>query len=106
MRLDVLEIAKKLARGADLEMIAADFIPIIFCPIDELEITLQSSTGESFFSAIRAGASDEYQGWHLSNLHRHIFPNLQVSKDLPFKDKLSEVLPWWARVETQLGIER
>lgn len=95
---EVLSLAKKMA-DSDGTLIEADRVPVIFCPVEELEITLSTATEESFLATISAAAEPRFQGWALSNIHEQIAPDVNQDNDYPFKDRISELWSWWRSIE-------
>jgi hypothetical protein len=68
---------------------------VLFCPIDDLEFTLSTATLEEFVSALTHASTPKYAGYHLSSVLREIRPERGAQKPYPFKNRKSEVLPWW-----------
>lgn len=95
MQADVLDLARSMATRSDPEINGADQIPIIFCPIDDLEQTLKGATENSFFNAVRAATEQQFWGWMLSGVHDRIAPDVRKNNGYPFEERMSEVLPWW-----------
>jgi hypothetical protein len=96
MQSDVLNLAKSMAAARDPEIIEADQIPVIFCPVDDLELTLCTATEVSFFRSVKAATEDRFHGWQLADVHRQIAPELKRVKEYPFKERVADVLPWWS----------
>jgi hypothetical protein len=97
MQSDVFELARTMAANRDPGIIEADQIPVIFCPIDDLEQTLGAATEASFFRSVNAAMEKRFQGWRLSGVHREIAPEVSENKGYPFVSRMAEVLPWWSR---------
>lgn len=64
---------------------------IAFCPIDDVEYTLQHGTADSFLEACQKVSSGEMKGFMLSVAHA---ANRDQQRDYPFKDRIADVLPW------------
>ncbi|MEP2827645.1 hypothetical protein [Parvibaculum sp.] len=99
MKEDVLQIARRICAEKDPDITSADHIPIIFCPIEELEFTLLDATERSFFDAIQAASRKDFDGWQLSGVHREIAPNRTERRLYPFRDRIGEVWPWWDSID-------
>lgn len=69
----------------------ADRREIAFCQIDDVEFTLQHGTADSFLTACREVASGDKKGFMLSVAHA---AEQGQQREYPFKDRLSELLPW------------
>jgi hypothetical protein len=96
MQSEVLELARTMSQNRDPDIIEADRIPVVFCPIDDLEETLLVATDASFFRAVDAATEERFYGWALSSVHRDIAPEIRESKTYPFENRMAEVLPWWS----------
>ena len=103
MQSDVLDLAKTMVPTRDPEVVEADHIPIIFCPVEDLEQTLRTATEASFFQAINAAAEERFQGWQLWAVHREIAPETREDNGYPFEGRVSEVLAWWSRFDLGSG---
>ncbi len=99
---DVVNIARAMVMSRDPDIIEEDQIPVIFCPIDELELTLSLATEASFFGAVNAATEERFQGWQLSSVHSNISPDIYESNGYPFEDRMVEVLPWWSHIGQSL----
>lgn len=66
---------------------------IAFCQIEDVEFSLQRGTADSFLAACRRIASGEKKGWMLSVAHS---AEQDEGRSYPFRDRISEVLPWMA----------
>lgn len=93
LRRAVLDLAHLKAKD-DANLLPEDKRPIIFCSIEDAEMTLQFSTAETFFSALAAATLDKYEGWMLPSVLREVAE--EVDNGYPFAERLAEVLPWWA----------
>jgi hypothetical protein len=96
-RSDVLELARTMAATGDSDIIEADQIPLIFCPIEDLEATLSTATDASFFRAVSAATEERFQGWQLWGVHSEIAPDVKENNGYPFEGLMAEVMPWWSR---------
>lgn len=94
----VLALALEIAAKRDPDIAEQDRIPIVFCPVVDLEQTLERATSASFISAVRAAAVEPHKGWMLQNVHRDLEPDARRQRDYPFADQLGSVLPWWGRL--------
>ncbi len=94
MREEVFALAQERAE-VDSEITKEDRVPVIFCPITELEQTLSVATDASFFKAIYAATEDRFQGWMLWGVHQEVTSELGIDNDYPFENRIAEVLPWW-----------
>ena len=103
MQADVLVLARTMSAAKDPDIIAADQIPVIFCPVDEFEYTLSVATEASFFQSVNAATEERFQGWQLSGVHDEIAPEASARNDYPFKDRVAEVFPWWNRFGQSSG---
>lgn len=95
MRSEIIQRARSHAARTDAQMLEEDMRPIVFCPIDDFESTLSRASVGTFVAALRAAATPEYIGYHLSSVHRELQPDEPPQKPYPFKNQLTEVLPWW-----------
>jgi hypothetical protein len=95
MQRDVIEIARKIASARDPDISEADQIGIIFCAINDLEITLQHSSEKSFLATLRAATQDRYREYHLWSVDRELRGETIICNPYPFRDRIGEVLPWW-----------
>jgi hypothetical protein len=95
MRQQIVQRAQKYATGRDSLITAEDMIPVIFCPIDDMEFTLSRASEADFRSALLHAASPKYTGYHLSAVYQEVCNPPQDQKPYPFKDRVREVLPWW-----------
>lgn len=102
MQKEVLDLAKRRA-DSDPDITEADLIPVMFCPIEELEHTLSLANDATFIQTIDAATEERFQGWSLSNVHQQIAPEVNMNKGYPFKDRIAEVLPWWGRFGEKEG---
>lgn len=91
----VLERAGAMADARDPDILAADRIPVIFCPIADLEETLETATATSFLEAVRANSEQRFKNHMLPGVHRDLNPEPLEARDYPFGKRVSEVLPWW-----------
>lgn len=96
MQREVLSIARTMAADRDRGISGEDQIPIVFCPIGDLEETLRISTEQTLFKTLRAAAEEEFRGWLLWTIHRQLFPETNCANTYPFAEKLPDVLPWWS----------
>jgi hypothetical protein len=90
----VLSRARDLVLTKDPQIIDADCIPVIVCPIDYFEATIQIATSESLLSSIYEAASPKYDGWMLWNVHQDLFPYQNQNNPYPYKDSGEHGLPW------------
>ena len=98
MQSEVIGLAKAMAASRDPEILQADQIPVIFCPIDDLEQTLSAATEESFFAAVKATTVEQLiHGWQLSSVHEQVAPEVRENNGYPFENRMTEMLPWWDR---------
>ncbi len=95
MREETLERAKAHVRENELTILEEDMRPIVFCPVDDLEYTLSVASLDSFITALSAASTPQYAGYHLSSVHSELQEDQIPQKPYPFKDRISEVLPWW-----------
>jgi len=98
MRDEVFALAQKRA-DVDSEITKDDQVPVIFCPITELEEVLNVATEDSFFKAIDEATEGRFQGWMLWGVHQEVASDLGIDNDYPFKNRIGEVLPWWDQLE-------
>lgn len=88
----------KIEAGTDTGIIDEDHIPITFCLIDDLESVLSYTTPAEFLETARVATDLEYRGWLLPNVRRRLLPKRRQQRPYPFKQKIRDVLPWWARL--------
>jgi hypothetical protein len=88
----VLASASKLA-DEDPNIRTEDRRAIVFCAIEDLEITLRHADEDSFLRALAAVDEDRFVGWVLPNNHRS--QKLEKEEPKPFPFRLGDVLPWW-----------
>lgn len=94
LREEVMNLAKARA-DRDPGITDADRIPVLFCPIDDLEYTLNATSHASFFQTLEAIGEERFLGWGLSSMHREIAPDVDMANGYPFQGRVAEVLPWW-----------
>ncbi|MGU3660504.1 hypothetical protein [Methylobacterium fujisawaense] len=97
MQKDVVDAAKQMCLEKDPEIIALDQIPVIFCPIDELENTLSAATECGFMAAVDAASQEQFEGWMLGSVHREICPDENTQRTYPFADRVEQSIPWWGK---------
>ncbi len=98
MQKEVFDLARERA-DKDPDVTEADRIPVIFCPVEELEHTLNVANDTSFFQAIDAATEARFQGWALWSVHQEVAPEISMDNGYPFEHRIAEVLPWWDRFE-------
>lgn len=98
MQEEVFALAQERA-DADSKITKEDRVPVIFCPITDLEQTLSVATDDSFFKAINMATEDHFQGWMLWSVHQEVAPDFGIDNDYPFEDRITEVLPWWNKFD-------
>lgn len=91
----LMERAKALCASSGESFEEQDFVPIAFCPIEDLELLLPRSTHSSFVSTMRLAASDEHAGWHIHQLHKQFVEDGVTKKEYPFLNRVAELIPWW-----------
>tara|TARA_R110000782_G_C14800919_1_gene411837 strand:+ start:413 stop:1954 length:1542 start_codon:yes stop_codon:yes gene_type:complete len=97
MQDEVFELAN-LRASEDANITEEDRIPVIFCPIGDLEQTLGVSTDSSFFETVFAATDDKFKGWSLSGVHRELgLDRSSTEKKYPFADRMADVFPWWRK---------
>lgn len=96
LRLQVLEKAQDMARQ-NPDILPADQIPILFCPIDDLERAFTAAHDDVFFNAVAAAHTEEFDGWMLSGVAPKVAPEGHARNWYPFEERMAEVLPWWDR---------
>lgn len=67
---------------------------VAFCPIHDVEFSLQHGTADSFLAACRDIASGDRKGWMLLPAHGS---DLGLERPYPFAGRLPELLPWLER---------
>lgn len=101
MQDEVFELAKRRA-SEDNNITEEDHIPVIFCPIGELEETLSVSTDSSFFETVFAATDVKFRGWSLSGVHQELgLDRNATEKEYPFTNRMADVLPWWKKQERE-----
>ncbi|MCJ2126774.1 hypothetical protein [Methylobacterium sp. J-077] len=103
MQREVTNRAVKLAKSQESEITSEDQIPVIFCPIDDLELVLANCTSESLLETARKSAHDEFYGWMMYNVHQQLFPEIRHGRTYPFLEQLPEVAPWWGDMQAIMG---
>jgi len=94
LKLQVLESARQMASRIP-DMLPEDQIPILFCPIDDLERVFTRAHDDVFFQAIAAAHERGFYGWLLSGVAERVSPEGHARNWYPFEDRMAEVLPWW-----------
>ncbi len=89
--------ATALAAKKDPEITAEDRRKVVFCSIQDLEITIANSHEDSFLRTISAAREDRFSGWMLPNVHREMGGFDAEPKPFPFE--IRDVLPWWGQIE-------
>jgi hypothetical protein len=87
--------ARKLSEAMDSEILEEDRRHVLFCPIDDYEITLQRASDESFLNAILASTKPEFNGWSLFNVHQQTTQNKDIRHRYPFEARIGEINPGW-----------
>jgi hypothetical protein len=91
----VLTMARALAARKDPLIETQDQRTIVFCSIEDLETTLQRCDERRFLRNLAAASEERFTGWMLPNIYTGDDEGL--NKPYPLIDRMSEVLPWWAR---------
>lgn len=86
----VLVAAHRLADSAG-GIAPEDRRDIAFCPIHDVELSLQHGTADSFLAACRDVASGDRKGWMLSPSYG---ADLGLERPYPFVDRIADLLPW------------
>lgn len=89
----VIAEAGAIAAAKEPEMSEEDKRQPVFCPIEELDDLLTSSTEEQLLASFRAATEDRYQGWNIREVRNSAVPKLEKRKAFAFD--LDELLPWW-----------
>lgn len=98
MRAEVIAKAKNIIKK-DSDILIEDQIPILFCPIADLERTLRKAGDTSFVSSVYAAATEEqYNGWMLSGVADKVTPSSITITPYPFEEKIADYLPWWNKI--------
>lgn len=97
MQKDVIDAAKQMCLERDTDIIASDQVPVIFCPIDELEHTLSTATERGFITAVDAATQEKFEGWMLGSVHQKVCPDEKTQRIYPFADRVEQSIPWWGK---------
>ena len=89
----VIASATKMAADKDLEILAEDRRPIVFCAVEDLEYTLINGDEVSFMQSLASAGQDRFVGWVLPDIYRETQGEVEESKPYPFD--VADVLPWW-----------
>ena len=81
------------------EIEKVDKRPVIFCSIEDLELTTRIACLDSFLDAVVNASKPYYDGWSLPNIHRDASESL--TRPYVFDDEIGNVLPWWRRLEEE-----
>lgn len=92
----VLSMAEALAARKDPLIEAQDQRTIVFCSIEDLEITLQRCDESRFLRDLAAASEERFTGWMLPNIYMR--DNDGLDKAYPLIGRMSEILPWWNRL--------
>jgi hypothetical protein len=104
LRKAVLDRAHLLASEKDVHIEMGDRRPVVFVAVPELERTLSISDETSFMRVLREATTDSFQGWRIDSIAKKVLPTEGLHrKPYPFRDKIGEVLPWWAEFSRQIG---
>jgi hypothetical protein len=91
----VIEHAKEISAKKSPEIENCDQIPIMFCSIEELEMTLHRADENSLLTALFKSTEDKYKGWALSSVHQVECPDTHLQNPYPFEGMLRDFFPWW-----------
>ena len=95
MQKEVCELARQMATMEQANICDSGMIPIVFCPVEQLEHTLAIATSASFIATIRSASEMRFQGWMLWSVHQEVVPDLRGQDGYQFDD-FDEILPWWS----------
>ncbi|QNM83586.1 hypothetical protein H8M03_04460 [Sphingomonas sabuli] len=99
----VYRVARELALTKEPRILPKDQIPVVFCQVSEWEGILTTTTTEGLSFAIKAAATEKYDGWMLSSI-----PMPEVLRKryrYPFRD-LNAVVPWWHNFRSRLDLSK
>lgn len=90
----VLTLAEAMAARKDPAINAEDRRTIVFCSIEDLEITLSRRDEDGFLADLAKATEDRFMGWMLPNIYSH--EDGSLDRPFPFGDRMTDVLPWWS----------
>ena len=90
----VLALAEAMAARKDPAINAEDRRTVVFCSIEDLEITLSRRDEDGFLSDLAKATEDHFMGWMLPNIYSR--EDGSLDRPFPFWDRMSDVLPWWS----------
>ncbi len=92
---DVIEAARQKAQKECADIRPDDMIPIVFCPIDDLEHVFRYGGFTGFINTVKAAESEEFRGWDFAIVHDKLSTSVGDATPYPFMKRMAEVLPWW-----------
>ena len=96
---EIIDRAKALFNDRCPEGLEEDCIPMVFCPVVELEVMCNKATRESLIATIDFASEQRYKGFHLSTVHKLEFPDVNENRPYAFSGRMSDVWPWWGAEE-------
>lgn len=94
LRARLVAEAEKIVDEKEPDITAEDKRYPVFCPIQELEYILTTSTEDQLLTAFKAAIEPEYTGWSIREVRKRAAPAIDEDKKFPFS--LQEFLPWWS----------
>jgi len=94
---EVYKRAKDLSTR-DFEISEEDQRPVLFCPIQDLEVILPQVNDIDFLTLLKAATEDRFSGWMLPKVIEQMSLQRDVAKEFPFQ--MEDVLPWWNAATT------
>lgn len=91
----VFEKARALA-AAELNIEAADQIPIVFAAIQDFERLALETDEAGLLRCLNVAGEERFRGWSLPDLQIRADDVITVSKPYPFE--LKQIIPWWGDI--------
>lgn len=91
---EVMAKARAMLQEKVPDSLPQDQIPVVFCPVVELENVCQKATNNSFMECVKAASDEKFKGWHLSTVHKELYPDVNENRPYAFREKISDVWPW------------
>ncbi|EJC70437.1 hypothetical protein Rleg5DRAFT_6245 [Rhizobium leguminosarum bv. viciae WSM1455] len=98
LRRRIIDGAHAMAADKDPEIVEEDKRKPLFCPIQDLDELLMTSTEDELLETFRTAIEDKYTGWAVRSIRSRVAPEA-ARKDAPFS--LGDLLPWWNTVDKE-----
>ncbi|RFB82349.1 hypothetical protein B5K08_32150 [Rhizobium leguminosarum bv. trifolii] len=103
LRARLIADAEDMVEEKEPEITAEDKRHPVFCPIQELDHMLATSTEGQLLTAFKTAIEPEYTGWSIREVRKRAAPAVDEDKEFPFS--LQEFLPWWNDFKRQQANE-